>query len=199
MSFVHPIPRPAAATTIQPAPGAGRTAAKRIRTAVGAATALMLLSAPIGSYALAQDAGTRPSLKIDIPTNLTKANVVFNIGHPAFAGDEPIGLMFLQLMSSRFRQDGIEGRLVAVFHGESGYILLGDEAYNRVRHSKGGNPYKAQIAALQAAGVTFEECGTTMLDNHWINGDMLPGVKINDGANFRVVELVQQGYVQLQP
>ena len=28
---------------------------------------------------------------------------------------------------------------------------------------------------------------------------LLPGVKVNTGANFRLVELMQQGYVMLQP
>ena len=27
----------------------------------------------------------------------------------------------------------------------------------------------------------------------------LPGVKVNSGANFRIVQLVQEGFVQLQP
>lgn len=163
------------------------------------AAAIVLLSAPAGSDALAQDTGTRPALTIDVPVKLATAKVVFNIGRPAFEGDEPTGLAFLRIMSSRFREAGTESRLVAVFHGEPGYILLDDESYNRVRHWTGGNPYKAQIAALRAAGVEFEECGTTMVANGWINRDMLPGVKVNGGANFRVVELVQQGFVQLQP
>jgi hypothetical protein len=45
----------------------------------------------------------------------------------------------------------------------------------------------------------MEECGKTMADNGWVNADMLPGVKVNTGANFRVVQLVQQGFVQIQP
>jgi intracellular sulfur oxidation DsrE/DsrF family protein len=52
---------------------------------------------------------------------------------------------------------------------------------------------------LQRAGVSMEECGKTMADNGWGNADMLPGIKINTGANFRVVQLVQEGFVQIQP
>lgn len=169
------------------------------RNACSIAAAIILLTAPMDAGALAQEASARPALTIDIPVKLATAKVVFNIGRPAFEGDEPTGLAFLRIMSSRFREAGTDARLVAVFHGEPGYILLDDQAYNQARHWTAGNPYKAQIAALQAAGVEFEECGTTMVVNHWINRDMLPGVKINGGANFRVIELVQQGFVQLQP
>ena len=45
----------------------------------------------------------------------------------------------------------------------------------------------------------FSRAIPTMADNGWVNADMLPGVKINTGANFRVVQLVQQGFVQIQP
>ena len=44
---------------------------------------------------------------------------------------------------------------------------------------------------LQAAGVRFEECGQTARDNGWVNADLLPGVLVNSGANFRIVQLVQ--------
>ncbi len=148
---------------------------------------------------LAAETNDQPELKIDVPVTLKEAKVVLNISHPAFEGDEPTGLFFLRAMTERFRKAGTKATIIAVFHGPSGYILLGDSTYGRVRHWQPGNPYKDQIAALQQVGVQFEECGETMRTNHWMNGDMLPGVKINSGANFRIVELVQQGFVQLQP
>jgi intracellular sulfur oxidation DsrE/DsrF family protein len=81
----------------------------------------------------------------------------------------------------------------------AGYILLNDEAYNKARKTTRGNPYKAEIAALQAQGVQFEECGQTARTNGWVNADLLPGVKVDTGATLRLVQLVQDGYVQLQP
>ncbi|MEJ0018851.1 MAG: DsrE family protein [Acetobacteraceae bacterium] len=145
--------------------------------------------------AAAQDA----DLRIDVPVVLKEARVVFNLDHLAFDGDEPIGLNFLHIMTERFRADGTAAKIVAVFHGPNGYMLLNDAAYDRVRHWQHGNPYKDQIAALMRAGVEVEECGQTMRANGWRNADLLPGIKVNSGANFRIVELVQQGYVQLQP
>ena len=92
------------------------------------------------------------------------------------------------------------GYLVEVLQaGAAGYMLLDDAAYDRVRNWQGGNPYKAQIAAMIAAGVEIEECGQTMRDMNWVNADLLPGVKVNSGANIRIIQLVQQGYVQIQP
>lgn len=138
-------------------------------------------------------------LIITVPVRLTEAKVVFNLDNPAFEGDEPTGLQFLSVMTRQFRSDGTKAEIVAIFHGNSGYMLLGDAAYDRVRNWRQGNPYKDQIAKLMSEGVDIEECGETMAYNHWQNAELLPGVKVNTGANFRIVQLVQEGFVQLQP
>jgi len=136
---------------------------------------------------------------IDIPVKLPEARVVLNLDHLAFEGDEPTGLQFLKVMTARFGEDGTNAELVAIFHGAAGYMLLDDAAYDRVRNWQGGNPYKEQILALMKAGVDFEECGETMRVKGWTNADLIPGVKVNTGANFRIIQLVQDGYVQIQP
>lgn len=172
----------------------------RLRTfRINMTAAMFAYAVLVASPAFATGPADRGGLTIDIPANIGEAKVVLNISRPAFEGDEPAGLSYIRVMTSHFSQVGIKPQIIAVFHGESGYMLLDDETYNRVRKWQGGNPYKKQIAEFQKLGVQFEECGKTMVDNHWINGDMLPGVKINAGANFRVIELVQQGYAQLQP
>jgi intracellular sulfur oxidation DsrE/DsrF family protein len=140
-----------------------------------------------------------PDVRIDVPVVLKEAKVVFNLGHFAFEGDEPTGLQFLRLMVSRLKAQGTTMRIVAVFHGELGYVLLNDAAYDKVRNWPQGNPYKDQIAMLIKQGVEFEECAQTMVARRWSNPDLLPGVKVNSGANFRIVQLVQEGFVQLQP
>jgi len=140
-----------------------------------------------------------PPVEIQVPVELKKARVVFNLDHPAFEGDEPTGMAFMRVMLDKFGKDGTEHHIVAIFHGSAGYMLLNDETYNRVRNWKRGNPYKDQIAALKTEGVEIEECGQTMRDKGWGNADLLPEVKVNSGANFRIIELVQQGYVQIQP
>ena len=42
-------------------------------------------------------------------------------------------------------------------------------------------------------------CAETMRLNGWRNADVLPGVKVNSGANFRLIELIQQGYIEIHP
>jgi uncharacterized protein len=164
---------------------------------------VILIAATLGCQ-VARPASASPAdtndVHVDVPVGLQDAKVVFNLDHPSFEGDKPTGLNFMRLMLARFRTDHISARIVAVFHGAIGYMLLDDDAYRRVRGWSRGNPYKDQIAALMAEGVQIEECAETMRDNHWRNADLLPGVKVDTGAIIRIVQLVQQeGYVQIQP
>lgn len=138
-------------------------------------------------------------IRIDVPVVLKEAKVVFNLDHMAFEGDEPTGLQFLRVMIPTLKRDGTRTRIVAIFHGSAGYMLLDDAAYDRARNWRGGNPYKEQIAALVREGVEVEECAETMRLRGWSNADLLPNVKVNTGANFRIVQLVQEGFVELQP
>jgi intracellular sulfur oxidation DsrE/DsrF family protein len=149
--------------------------------------------AAVAAPAQAQD------IRIDVPVVLRDAKVVFNLGQKAFEGDEPTGLQFLRVMIPTFRRDRTKARIVAIFHDNAGYMLLDDVAYARVRNWRGGNPYKEQIAALMREGVEVEECGETMRLRGWSNADLMPNVKVNSGANYRIVQLVQEGFVQLQP
>ena len=138
-------------------------------------------------------------LHIDIPVELAQAKVVFNMDHLAFEGDNRTGLNFMHVMVERFIQNKTQSNIVAIFHGEIGYMMLSDVGYNKARHTTRGNPYKSMIETLQAKGVQFEECGQTSRVNGWVNADFLPGIKINTSANLRIVQLVQQGYIQIQP
>ncbi len=163
------------------------------------ALAMLLLASsqytPAWAAERAQDAG----LQIDVPVQLKESKIVFNMDHLAFAGDQSVGLTYMKLMVQKYKASQTPIHIVAVFHGAAGYMLLNDAAYNKVRKSEKGNPFKDQIAALQQEGVQFEECGQTAKNNGWVNADLLPGVKVNSGANLRLVQLMQEGYVQLQP
>ena len=105
----------------------------------------------------------------------------------------------MTLMLERFKQTRTESSLVAVFHGDAGYMLLNDEAYNAARKTKTGNPYKGMVEDLIKQGVQIEECVVTMQANKWVNENLLPGVKVDSGAVGRIVQLVQEGYVMIQP
>lgn len=163
-----------------------------IRLLVVLSACLLAALAP----ARAQDAS---KLKIDIDVVLKEAKVVLNLDHLAFVGKEPFGLLYARLMHERFTADKTAWQVIAVFHGPAGYWALSDRAYDRVRRTRTGNPYARQIAALQTKGIRFEICGQTARDNKWGNADLLPGIAVNSGANFRIIQLVQDGFVQIQP
>lgn len=148
---------------------------------------------------LVAHAESAPDIHIDVPVSLKQAKVVFNMDHAVFSGDTPVGLAHMMLMTDRFKQTGTQWNMAAIFHGDAGYMLLNDDAYNAVRKTKTGNPYKGTIENLVKVGVQIEECAFTMKVNKWTNGNLLPGVKVDTGADGRIIELVQQGYVMLQP
>lgn len=163
------------------------------------AAAVVMLSLTFITPATASDAAPRDGIKIDVPVQLKPSKVVFNMDHLAFAGDQSIGLTYMKLMIQNYRNSQTPLEVVAVFHGAMGYMLLNDDAYNKVRKSDKGNPYKDAVAALQKDGVQFEECGQTARVNGWVNADLLPGVKVNSGANLRLVQLEQDGYIEIHP
>ena len=158
----------------------------------------VIASVFLATLTVAADEAT-DGVEIDVPVVLKDAKVVFNLDHAAFEGDEPTGLGYMRVMVDRFRADDTSSHIVAIFHGEAAYMVLNDAAYDHVRNWQNGNPYNEQIARLIREGVDIEICGHTMQVKGWRNANLLPDIKVNTGANFRVVELVQKGYVQIQP
>ncbi len=140
-----------------------------------------------------------PAIKIDIPVKLKKADVVFDIGHVTMSGEMPFALRFMEIMAKRFKEEQTKGQIIGEFYAQAGYLLLNDQAYNKHRQVSTGNPYKGLIADLQSQGVQIEQCAMTMKMQKISNEDLLPGVKVNSGANFRMVQLMQEGFVRLQP
>ena len=158
-----------------------------------------IIIASFAISALPAQAQSPDQIRIDVPVALKQAKVVFNMDHAAFGGDTPVGLAHMTMMLDRFKQIGTEWKLVAVFHGDAGYMLLNDETYNALRKTKMGNPYKGMVENLIKQGAQIEECAVTMKGNKWSNENLLPGVKVNTGADGRIIQLVQEGYVMLQP
>jgi len=138
-------------------------------------------------------------IHVDIPVVLEKADVVFNMDHLAFAGDMPVGMNYMRLLSARFKEMNTKGQIIAIFHGEAAYMTLNDRAYNAYRKVSTGNPYKELIAGLLGSGVQIEECAVSMKNHQWGNEDLLLGIKVNSGAASRLIQLVQKGFVQIEP
>lgn len=160
--------------------------------------------AALGTARIAQSAEVKnvqiePTIHIDVPVRLEKANVVFNLDHLAFTGDMPIGIKYMNLLAKRYIEWNTKGRIIGIFQGPAAYMTLNDKAYNAYRRVNTGNPYKELISGLIKQGVQIEECAFSMKVNKWGNADLLPGVKVDTGAIGRLIELAQQGYVQIQP
>jgi thiosulfate dehydrogenase len=146
------------------------------------------------------DAVTRPdTTHVDIPVKLAAANVVFNMDHRAFDGDKPVGMKYMLLTAKKLRKDATTFRIIGIFHGDAAYMTLNDKAYNLFRHVDTGNPFKNLLKEMLDEGVEVEECVVSMRAHGWSNDDLLPGVKVNEGAVGRLVQLVQQGFVQIEP
>lgn len=175
----------------------------RNRPFVGTLLSSLLLLAGVAAFSAAyaaepQEAKAAAGLHVDIPVVLKNANVVFNMDHPANdMGDTPVGIGYMHLLAERYKQEGTKGRIVGVFHGDGAYLLLNDKAFDAYMRTSTGNPYKGAIAELQKQGVEIEDCAVSMRQHHWVNADLLPGVKVNAGAVARLIELIQEGYVQL--
>jgi intracellular sulfur oxidation DsrE/DsrF family protein len=142
---------------------------------------------------------SEPAVRVDIPVKLDKADVVFNMNHLVLRGDMSVGLRYMDTMAKGFKDEGTKSQIIGIFYSEAGHLTLNDKAYNAYRGITTGNPYKTLIADLINRGVQIEECAETMKNHHWGNEDLLPGVKVNAGAVRRLVQLTQQGFVQIQP
>jgi intracellular sulfur oxidation DsrE/DsrF family protein len=138
-------------------------------------------------------------IHIDIPVKLREAKVVFIMDHLAFTGDLPIGIKYMELTASRFKEMGTKGHIIGLFYGQAAYLVINDKAYNAYRRVKTGNPYKDLIADLIRQGVQIEECAFSMKMHNWKNQDLLPGVKVHTGALVRLIQLTQEGYIHIQP
>lgn len=138
-------------------------------------------------------------IHVDIPVVLEKADVVFNMGHLAFVGDMPVGMNYMRLLVDRFGEAKTKWEIIAIFHGDAAYMTLNDKAYNAYRKVTTGNPYKDIITGLLGSHIQIEECAVSMKNHQWGNDDLLPGVKVNSGATGRLIQLVQKGFVQIEP
>jgi intracellular sulfur oxidation DsrE/DsrF family protein len=137
---------------------------------------------------------TDQTLRIDIPVKLEKANVAFDVGHAVDVGDMPFALGDMSLLAKDVKDGNAKGQVIAIFHGDAAYIILADAAYNKARHVTTGNPYAKLVTGLMSQSVQIEMCGATAKANHWVNSDLLQGVKVNTDAMSRLTQLAQQGY-----
>lgn len=81
--------------------------------------------------------------------------------------------------------------IVLVTHGDAVKRFIDIEAVDRVRRA---------VADLQAQGVTFEACATTLELLNYDRDELLDGFIIAEqGGVTRIAELQSQGYVYIRP
>ncbi len=160
---------------------------------------LSLLLLAFSQTAPLRAADQERALHVDVPVQLKNSKIVFDMDHPVFAGDQPKGLTFMKGLLKSYKASEVPVHIVAVFHEAAAYMVLNDVAYDKARNAGRGNPYKDQIKALQDEGVEFELCANTARGNGWANADLLPGIKVNTGANLRLIQLMREGYIPIRP
>ena len=155
---------------------------------------------------------TNSTVCVDVPVNLLKAKVVFNMDHDAKdASGTPIGMKHMIMLSTGLKARIAAGlvnpndvSIIGVFHGSAASWVLSNEWWNNKNNNTEGNPYANllnQLLAFKDLGVNvqLEECGVTMNGNHWTNDDLFPGIHVNQGAIGRLIALEQQKYSYIQP
>jgi intracellular sulfur oxidation DsrE/DsrF family protein len=155
---------------------------------------ICLILASVSAPRVSAQNQSKAALHIDVPTTLTKSNIVVDYGHAGYVGDALFGLGDINLLISELKKSAAIGQVVVVFHGDAAYLILNDETYNANRHVATGNPFKTLLADLLRKGVQLELCGATASGNQWGNADLLSGVKVNVNAMVRITQLEQAGY-----
>lgn len=158
---------------------------------------LLLLVSPTAAQYVTPPKNSGLVIDIVLPTR--PAKVLMNMERNSISGTVPTGIYYMQLITTEYMANKTPLEMVAILHDAGGYMVLNDVAYNRYKHVRTGNPWKGAIAALQRQGVSFELCAFTAFNNRWVNADLLPGVKVDNDVLLRIIDLVQQGYVQIQP
>lgn len=134
-----------------------------------------------------------------IKSQLTKdIKVVYDINENTEAAGIGKGLYYVRGLIEAYKNQGISPKNVTisvVIHGDAGFWLLNDEAYQNFT----GNPFDVNpnakvVKELQDYGVSVELCHVTMKAHHWKPEDILPGVKMVFDAYTRMIDLQQRGY-----
>jgi len=86
----------------------------------------LVIALCISFSAFAQDtagATADPSLHIDIPTTLEKANVVIDFGHAVYLGDTLFALGDINLLATDVRDWNAKGQIIVNFVAGSAYLI----------------------------------------------------------------------------
>lgn len=113
-------------------------------------------------------------------------------------------LFYVDKTVQAYEQRGVRREhlaLVVVYHGDAGYHLLNDSAFERfagVRSVTAAvNPNAHRVRELSDRGIRIEMCSSTMRHHGWTERDLLPGVHVVPNAYPRVIDLQMDGYAHI--
>lgn len=127
--------------------------------------------------------------------------VVYQISKDEWKDDVGKGLLYLKKLRTYYGKKGIDPKRLdihAVFHGSASTHLLTDEAYNRVKGVKTGNPNTQLIAELAKQGVHIELCDSRRREEGWKKSDIHSDVDFAEAAYARLIDLQLQGYAYIR-
>ncbi len=175
---------------------AGRTP-RRMRVLVSSGLVLAAFAAACG-VSLAQRQDGRKRIGLDVKKGV---KVVYQIKTDEWKRGIGSGLHYVRKLVDAYDSLGVDEQdrsVHVVFHGDAGYWMLTDEAYNKFKKVETGNPNKPVIDQIVERGVSIELCAQTMKSNGWTDDDVLPGVTIVIGAYPRIIDLQLQGYAYIR-
>jgi intracellular sulfur oxidation DsrE/DsrF family protein len=162
---------------------------------------ILILSAcsiVMGSAIFAMEKNASEPISIKVRKDI---RAVYEIKDDVWKAGVGKGLVYLEKLLATYQSIGVsetELHLSVVFHGDAGYWMLKDEAFNAFTKLLVGNPNKRVIRKLSRAGVSLELCAQTMEQHGWKAEDILPEVKIVIGAYPRLIDLQLQGYAYIK-
>lgn len=127
--------------------------------------------------------------------------VVYQISRDEWRDGVGKGLLYLDKLYDQYIKEGIDPERLeihAVFHGTAAEHLLTDEAWNRYKDAKEGNPNTELLTRLKKKHINVELCNTRRLANGWEAAEINQTVDLVNGAFQRVIDLQLMGFAYVR-
>jgi intracellular sulfur oxidation DsrE/DsrF family protein len=158
----------------------------------------LLTSSLASSIAIADDHQSQDPVPVKHRDNI---RVVYQIKTNQWKEGVGSGLHYVDKLVGAYHEMGIENedfQISAVLHGDAGYWLLNNPAYQTETGKPGANPNRKMIRRLIDNGVSVELCAQTMKQHGWAAEDLLEDVVIVIGAYPRIIDLQHMGYAYIR-
>lgn len=163
--------------------------------------AITILS--LGACASAPPVSSSPAHAVE-PSAAGEVRAVYQASGDVWKDGVSRALFYVDKTAQAYEQRGVardDLALVVVYHGEAGYHLLNDGAFERFAGARSVtatvNPNARHVRDLSERGIRIEMCSSTMRQHGWTERDLLPGVQVVPNAYPRVIDLQMDGYAHI--